>query len=288
MNEFVDFWVNYVNFSGRTTRRGYWMAYLFVVLISFAASILVGIAPNLSFLYYIWTLAVFLPSIAIMVRRLRDAGKHWAWIFISLIPILGIIILIVLLCQPSVGGHADFEHLKTMFRVNGGEFPKDENKALSFVHDGGMGGIKPGKSVFKVNVSADAIVIELYFFDLNSGDETRTLTIKRSEIKSIALVAGSKFLSDDGGANILALMDAGVSRIYEPNKSEPLYYQSQRKKIESSYFIMIDYLDAADVSSKGNRYNLSGFIDLSTTNREYAELLVSVFSEKSITKIVQL
>jgi hypothetical protein len=34
-------------------------------------------------------------------RRLRDAGKHWAWIFIGLIPLLGSIWLIWLLVQPS-------------------------------------------------------------------------------------------------------------------------------------------------------------------------------------------
>jgi uncharacterized membrane protein YhaH (DUF805 family) len=41
------------------------------------------------------------PSLPVTVRRLRDAGKPWAWIFIGLIPLVGSIWLIWLLAQPS-------------------------------------------------------------------------------------------------------------------------------------------------------------------------------------------
>ena len=40
-------------------------------------------------------------SIAVTVRRLRDAGFHWAFIFIALVPIVGSIALIVMLAWPS-------------------------------------------------------------------------------------------------------------------------------------------------------------------------------------------
>ena len=50
----------------------------------------------------IMCLAALIPSLAIAVRRLRDAGKQWYWLFIGLIPLVGEIILIVLLCQPTV------------------------------------------------------------------------------------------------------------------------------------------------------------------------------------------
>ncbi|QNI70551.1 hypothetical protein CyaNS01_01419 [Cyanobium sp. NS01] len=36
------------------------------------------------------------------MRRLRDIGKPWPWLLLSLIPIVGAIWLIVLFCQPSV------------------------------------------------------------------------------------------------------------------------------------------------------------------------------------------
>lgn len=101
MTEYINMWKNYVNFGARTTRRGYWMAYLF----NFIAALILGVivaVTKLEVLSGIYSLAVLLPGLAICVRRLRDAGKAWGWIFISLVPLAGVIILIVLLCKPSV------------------------------------------------------------------------------------------------------------------------------------------------------------------------------------------
>ena len=53
------------------------------------------------FIFFVYGVAAVLPCIAIAVRRLRDAGYHWAYIFIPLIPFVGIFILIFLLCQPT-------------------------------------------------------------------------------------------------------------------------------------------------------------------------------------------
>lgn len=105
MQEYIDFWKNYFNFSGRTSRRGYWMAYLFNFLASFVIGFVAGFS-GLDILATIYTYAIMIPSLAIGVRRLRDAGKHWAWIFINLIPLVGQIIFIVMLCQPSVAAPA--------------------------------------------------------------------------------------------------------------------------------------------------------------------------------------
>lgn len=107
MNEYLDMWKNYANFSGKTTIRGYWMAFLFNFLASFVLGVITGIIPQLSFLSGLYTLAVMIPGLAIVVRRLRDAGKSWGWIFISLVPIAGPIILIVMLCKPSVSSEEE-------------------------------------------------------------------------------------------------------------------------------------------------------------------------------------
>jgi uncharacterized membrane protein YhaH (DUF805 family) len=131
MVEFLNFWKGFINFSARTTRKGYWMAFLFYVILSIIVAVLsMTIGPDspfqqigltfvdggwvqtehtnidLGFLYSIWMLATFLPYLAISVRRLRDAGKKWTWIFINLIPILGTIFYIVLLCKPSIEGNS--------------------------------------------------------------------------------------------------------------------------------------------------------------------------------------
>lgn len=52
----------------------------------------------------VYAVASLVPSIPLVVRRLRDIGKSWPWIFIGLIPIIGAIWLIVLFCQPSIQG----------------------------------------------------------------------------------------------------------------------------------------------------------------------------------------
>lgn len=67
-----------------------------VLLILSAASDFFG------WIYSIWAVATIVPSVPITVRRLRDAGKHWGWIFIGLIPLVGGIWMIWLLVQPSV------------------------------------------------------------------------------------------------------------------------------------------------------------------------------------------
>jgi hypothetical protein len=63
-----------------------------------------GIARRAFLLYFLsyfirWRL---LSRLALSVRRLRDSGKEWYWIFTAFVRSLGWIWLIVLLCQPSV------------------------------------------------------------------------------------------------------------------------------------------------------------------------------------------
>jgi len=55
----------------------------------------------LATLAFVYSIAQIFPSLSMNVRRLRDIGKHWLWIFLPLIPIIGVIWFIVLMCQPS-------------------------------------------------------------------------------------------------------------------------------------------------------------------------------------------
>lgn len=88
----------YTNFSGRATRKQYWMFVLYNVIISLILGIIDGIIFKGQVLSAIWSLAVLLPSIALGVRRLHDLGKPGWWFFMILIPIVGPIALIVLFC----------------------------------------------------------------------------------------------------------------------------------------------------------------------------------------------
>jgi Predicted membrane protein len=117
LEAYKNFWKKYVDFEGRTTRSDWW----WVTLCNFIIFLLLLIPIMFSFInvlatpinYYpvygvifallavIYLLAILVPSIAMYVRRLRDADFHWALIFISFIPYVGGVVLFVLLQMPS-------------------------------------------------------------------------------------------------------------------------------------------------------------------------------------------
>ena len=114
---YKKFWKGYVDFEGRSTRSDYWFAYLanmltvitfYVLLAIFGgiasateSSFLAVISFIILFIFFAFGIAAILPGIAVTVRRLRDAGYNWPYIFISLIPFVGPIIFILLLCKPT-------------------------------------------------------------------------------------------------------------------------------------------------------------------------------------------
>lgn len=102
MKEYLDMWKNYANFSGRTSVRGYWMAFLVNFIVGIVITILVAIIPALAIVSTLYSLAAVIPGLAISVRRLNDAGYRWVHILLGFIPLVGVIILIVLLCKASV------------------------------------------------------------------------------------------------------------------------------------------------------------------------------------------
>ena len=85
MNYYLKVWQNFANFDGRARRSEYWMFFLFNVIIS---TVLQIVAIKL---YYIYALAVLVPSIACAVRRMHDVGKS-GWF--ALIPIYNFILAV--------------------------------------------------------------------------------------------------------------------------------------------------------------------------------------------------
>lgn len=95
---------HYCDFKGTTSRAAYWYFVLFNCLISGA---MIGIFSLISsqagiIINSIWSLVTLLPCLGIAVRRLHDIGKKGTMIFVAFIPFVGVIWLIVLLCQKSV------------------------------------------------------------------------------------------------------------------------------------------------------------------------------------------
>jgi uncharacterized membrane protein YhaH (DUF805 family) len=107
----------YATFSGRATRREYWVFNLAGVLLSIVVT---GIESeveeffpgNIAQLYYSAEIILFgcfsIPMVAVTVRRLHDTNRRGRWILMYLIPILGALWIIILLCLEGTEGENRF------------------------------------------------------------------------------------------------------------------------------------------------------------------------------------
>ena len=87
----------YADFSGRASRSEYWWFYLFTVIATAAAGALGGQVGNLA------SIALFLPGLAVLVRRLHDVGRS-GWWFLIVFTIIGIVVLLYWLVKDSDAG----------------------------------------------------------------------------------------------------------------------------------------------------------------------------------------
>ncbi|EEA92501.1 DUF805 domain-containing protein [Pseudovibrio sp. JE062] len=118
---------NYFNFYGRASRAEYWWWFFFNILVmsvAFLFDILIvsGFAFGISelqhssgtlgavvvagmFLPFILTMIValllLLPTLTVAVRRLHDVDRSGFWVFITVIPILGTVLLLYWHLLPS-------------------------------------------------------------------------------------------------------------------------------------------------------------------------------------------
>ena len=93
----------YAVFSGRSSRQEYIGFYLFIILVPFLLAIiegLLGVFPSTynSIFAFIFNLAVFLPSWAVMIRRLHDVNRSGWWILIAF-TVVGLIPLWYWMCK---------------------------------------------------------------------------------------------------------------------------------------------------------------------------------------------
>lgn len=90
----------YADFRGYATPPEYWWWALFVFLVSVPGKFIgsFGHAPAVPMLV---ALALLLPSASMLVRRLRDAGYHWAFALLALVPLVGPLLLLVPVCRSS-------------------------------------------------------------------------------------------------------------------------------------------------------------------------------------------
>ncbi|MCT0249628.1 DUF805 domain-containing protein [Synechococcus sp. CS-205] len=104
LDAYISGWKRAFDYSGRSTRGDYWWYFLANFIVALLLGLAAKLVSQLSTLQTLYAIAAIVPGIPLCVRRLRDAGKGWPWIFITLVPIIGAIWLIVLLVMPSVPG----------------------------------------------------------------------------------------------------------------------------------------------------------------------------------------
>lgn len=117
INAYKNFFKNYAEFTGRSTRPDYWwvwlgnfilsipfwIIYFYTVFLSTVMDSVSHSASEATFMvfglvaifYAVFYLVILVPTLALSVRRLRDAGFHWAFIFLRFAPMGGIALMIL-------------------------------------------------------------------------------------------------------------------------------------------------------------------------------------------------
>jgi uncharacterized membrane protein YhaH (DUF805 family) len=108
MESYLKVLKSYAVFSGRARRREYWMFALVSVLVVIAL-VFVDVAGHLrlgdaGLLSGLYLLAIIVPSIAVVVRRLHDTDRSGWWALISLVPMIGVFLLAALLATSGTPG----------------------------------------------------------------------------------------------------------------------------------------------------------------------------------------
>lgn len=91
----------YAEFSGRSRRSEYWWGAFGVMLISILLTAVFNIIlpiyaqVALPWIPMIWALVTLVPSFALCIRRLHDAGKSGWWYLWNLLPVVGSIVVLV-------------------------------------------------------------------------------------------------------------------------------------------------------------------------------------------------
>ena len=98
---------NYVNFTGRAARSEFWYWTLFAILASIAGE-LIGLAlfsssSTFTPVQTLVGLALFLPGLAVSVRRLHDLDRTGWWLLL-IFTVIGMIVLLVWDCMRGTVG----------------------------------------------------------------------------------------------------------------------------------------------------------------------------------------
>ena len=121
LTSYISAWKRPFDFKGKSTRKEYWqfvilnsiitvISYLFFLSaialtndvnssFSFAISIPMYIISSIGLLLFFGSIWVALP---LTVRRIRDVGMSWKWIFLVSVPYIGGVFVVIFLTRSSI------------------------------------------------------------------------------------------------------------------------------------------------------------------------------------------
>jgi len=101
------------DFRGRSSRSEFWwfqlllgltfFIYMFVVFLVFASWDREPTDGQADIFAGLWALVVLMPAVSAQIRRLRDAGFHWGFVALTLLPFVGSLALFIMFLLPSKG-----------------------------------------------------------------------------------------------------------------------------------------------------------------------------------------
>lgn len=101
---------HYADFSGRANRKQFWLYALWLVVVYIVIGILsaaLGEKAGNAVIVLVW-LALIVPNLAMIVRRLHDTDRSGWWVLISFLPLIGGLILFVFEVLPGTPGENRF------------------------------------------------------------------------------------------------------------------------------------------------------------------------------------
>lgn len=110
---FKLFFTRAFDFKGRSSRKEFWLgvlpnAIIMLILIGLLVYALIGFEKTINtfsavmiVIFALFCLIELLPSISLILRRMRDIGKSGIYIFVLFIPIVGFIWYIYLVTRPT-------------------------------------------------------------------------------------------------------------------------------------------------------------------------------------------
>lgn len=114
--------LRYADFSGRSRRLEYWMFTLFITIMIFGFIFLMLALSGQEYqsedplpfagvwiaLLVLLGIGIFIPSLAVQVRRLHDQDRSGWWILLGFIPYIGGLIMLIFMLIPGTRGPNDY------------------------------------------------------------------------------------------------------------------------------------------------------------------------------------